>query len=434
MGTRQADGESNKTGGGDSVAAVAAIATGGDVHTGEVLDDGVGPTENTGGGTEQGATEGFLENGMEKKIDDSTNTPAALPDPFAALSTMWSGWLSSGATTTGINSANGGASLKQGSNLAQNEAPTPAAAAAAAATDLLEGAGRMWNDVSTTLKGAAESVDASAIGSGVTVFRQTSGRLMEDMSRSVQSLNISLPSTDLGKSASAISSSTRTLLDKASASIEQSRREALEIFVDGDTTKETSSVPSGTNAPWDVASLPEGEKPYADALRQEMLKLVVDAIYSKKKRTSLFLSDVADKARFPFDFDSHAGAAMAALEADNNMRRLRAGLVPGKMKEQMFWKTYFYHVHRVRQTLVANGGVMPDTTEEEVDEAELLFGDDDGELEELGTFDKTTQASAPESFGSTKAPVTVEPNAPALTDGERNWLEDIEAAFKDDDA
>lgn len=337
----------------------------------------------------------------------------------------------------------------------------------------------MWNDLGATLKDAAGNVDTTMLGEQVTVIREQSGRFMEDVSRSVQQLNISLPSAeniDLGKSAQAITSSTKDFLDKASQSLEQGRKEALEIFVDADEstngsgqnstsnmgstngtdpTAANKNIESGTvegaslgkdskqgYAPWDVAALPDGEKPYADALRTEMLKLVVDAIYSRKKRTSLFLSDVARKRGYEFDLERRSGEALAALEADKNMRRLRAGLVPGKMKEDVFWQTYFYHVHRIRQTLVANEGVMPETLPEDEEDEDDLFGEENEKADTEVESGKTESAndpkpdkSIPEGPGEKSEAVsadvkkTDENTAGADEEGERDWDEELDAAF-----
>lgn len=293
----------------------------------------------------------------------------------------------------------------------------------------LAGAGKIWEsavkDMGSKLKSAAEGVDTAALGEQVAVIRQKSGRLMEDMSKSMQSINLSLDQDELQKHAEVISSSTRELLDKATQKLEQSRAEASEIFVD------KGSLRGGQVgvAPWDVNTLPKEERKYADALRREMLKIVVDCIYSKKKRTELFLSGVAERERFDFRLEDKAGMAMAALEADGNMRRLRAGLVPGKMKEESFWKTYFYHVHRVRQALVANDGVVPEVQGEGVDDADpaALFGED-GEDEELSGGLESSAGREGAGGGSDKRERKAD-----VEDGKRNWDDEIDAIFDEGD-
>lgn len=360
-------------------------------------------------------------------ISNNNNVSSALSDPLAAIGSMWTGWMST-------------ASVPDGPDMPDTATPEERdqmASAATTANEWLEGAGRVWEsavkDVGSKLKSAAEGVDTSALEEQVDVIRKRSGRFVEDVSKSVQNINLSLDQAELQKRAEVISSSTRNLLDKASQSLSQGRQEAMEIFVDADPNSTSSgSAGRGGNisvSPWDRAALPQSEHKYADSLRQEMLKIVVDSIYSKKKRTDLFLSGVAESNKFEFDFNSKSGMAMAALESDKNMRRLRAGLVPGKMKEDLFWTTYFYHVHRVRQTLVANQGVMPEISTEDDEDAAALFAEDD-EDEELAALDSPlSRPAAPTvKMGSNDTQKTK-----ASGDGQRNWEDEIDAAFDDDE-
>lgn len=308
---------------------------------------------------------------------------------------------------------------------------TGAAPTATAPNEWLQDAGgKLWEtalNVGEKLKEATNSVDTATINDQVSVLRQRSAGFVEDVSKSVQSMNLNIDQTELTKRAEIISSSTRKFIDQASQSLQKGHAEALEIFVDAAPAKpaETAHVPV---APWDLAALPEEEHKYADTLRQEMLKIVVDAIYSKKKRTDLFLSNVAEKNNFKFDFDGNSSMALAALQADKNMRRLRAGLVPGKMKEDAFWTVYFYHVHRIRQILVANAGVMPEVSvDEDDDDPAALFADD--EDEELAALNEST-VPKPKTGSQFDAP----PPAPTedLPDGKRNWDDEIDAIFDEE--
>lgn len=326
-------------------------------------------------------------------------------DPLAQISSMWSGWLSPPSDT---------------------DATRTATDATRAASEWWQGAGKMvetaMRDVSTKISEASKSIDTAAVNEQVNVIRERSGKFVEDVSKSMQNINLNIDQSELQKRAEVISSSTRELFDKASQSLQQGHQEALEIFVDESPNQASEAV---SVAPWDTSALPEGERKYADTLRQEMLKIVVDAIYSKRKRTELFLSDAAQSQGFSFELAKNEGMARAALDADKNMRRLRAGLVPGKMNENAFWTVYFFHVHRVRQTLVANEGVMPaQQTDDEDDDPAALFGDDD-EDEELAALDappKTKPSPAPPDNTSSTTP-----------DGNRNWDDEIDAIFDDQD-
>lgn len=356
-------------------------------------------------------------------IENTAAAPAAqdpatplTTDPLAALGSIWSGWMSPSPAVPAQPSAERSAP-PQGDQVAS--------AAAATANEWLAGAGKMWESAVADVGSKLQSVDTASLGEQVAVIREKSGRMLEDVSRSVQSMNLSIDQTELQKRAEVITSSTKELLEKAGQSLQQGRQDALEIFVDkeGGVEKEGKVVV----APWDTAALPEGEHKFADALRQEMLKIVVDAIYSKKKRTELFLSGMAERERFQFDFDRHSGMAMAALDADKNMRRLRAGLVPGKMKEDAFWNTYFYHVHRVRQTLVANNGVMPEAPPEEDDDDPAVLFADDGEDEELAAL------NSPAARAAIAEQAKEETSRNGAADGSRNWDDEIDAIFDDDE-
>lgn len=310
-------------------------------------------------------------------------------------------------------------------HLTPSTANDQVAAAAAAANEWLTGAGKMWEsavkDVGSKLKSAAEGVDTAGLTEQVEVIRQRSGRLMEDMSKSVQNMNLSIDQEELQKKAEVLSTSTKQLLDQGMQRFEQGRAEALEIFVD----KEQAAGSSAGVPPWDEKALPENESAYSDALRKEMLVIVVNSIYSKKKRTDLFLSGVAEREKFEFVLEDNSGMAMAALEADRNMRRLRAGLVPGKMKEEEFWRTYFYHVHRVRQTLLANHGVMPETEGEDVDEDPATLFGDDGDGHELDLLDSPSRTAEKDGTDGT--------DRMDAADGETNWDDEIDAAFHEED-
>lgn len=299
-------------------------------------------------------------------------TSETMTEAFSTLNSMWSSWMSGNRSTLTENKQ-----VKEKESQGDGDGQAGGSSGGGIGNEWLTGAGKMWEsavkDVGYKWKEATENVDTAMLGESVEVVRKKSVRLMEDVSKSVQNIQLGLDGEELQKKANELGNSTRQLLDRGMKTLEMGRSEALEVFVDEE--KKTGDIDG--KPPWDEESLPEGEKKYADALRREMLKLVVDGIYSKKKRTELFLSNVAEKERFEFVMEDNMGMATAALEADGNMRRLRAGLVPGKVKEEEFWKSYFFHVMRVRQTLVANNGVMPETDGDglEEEDPEILFGE-----------------------------------------------------------
>lgn len=291
----------------------------------------------------------------------------------------------------------------------------------------LSDAGRLWENAVKDVGDRIRAVDSTALEGHVATLRDASGRFVNDVSNTMKNMNISLDQADLQQGAANLQTTTRDLLGRASEQLQKGTREAMELFVDAPNTDPTKER-APRCPPWDASVLPPAEQRYADEIRQQMLKIVVDAIYSKKRRNELFLSGVAQKAQFKFDFEANSSMALAALEADTNMRRLRAGLVPQRMREDDFWDTYFYHVDRIRKTLLANNGVMQEPQRNDDDDAGL-FSDDDGEAEELAVpGERKPAATSSKKENAPKPPGAAGLNA-GKTDG-RNWDDEIDAIFE----
>lgn len=131
---------------------------------------------------------------------------------------------------------------------------------------------------------------------------------------------------------------------------------------------------SELKAPWDT--LGEGEQVYADKLREESIKLVVDCIYSKKYREKYFLSglDVSKVKPFPMTLENRI-RAKGALSHDKNLARLFAGMVPKYIpREEDFWAGYFHHVERILALLVEGKGELK-RSEKDIEEEKAIHAE-----------------------------------------------------------
>lgn len=63
-----------------------------------------------------------------------------------------------------------------------------------------------------------------------------------------------------------------------------------------------------------------------------------------------FLRSPPSGVQFQFDFEQMFPVAMATLKEDDNLNKMRFKLVPTKIKEEMFWKNYFYRVSLIKQS------------------------------------------------------------------------------------
>nr|XP_046248521.1 synapse-associated protein 1-like [Scatophagus argus] len=79
-----------------------------------------------------------------------------------------------------------------------------------------------------------------------------------------------------------------------------------------------------------------------DTIQQQILALSAD------KRN--FLRDPPAGVQFNFDCEQMYPVAMVMLEEDELLRKMRFHLVPKQVKEEVFWKNYFYRVSLIKQS------------------------------------------------------------------------------------
>ncbi|KAJ3393887.1 Synapse-associated protein 1 [Entophlyctis sp. JEL0112] len=106
----------------------------------------------------------------------------------------------------------------------------------------------------------------------------------------------------------------------------------------------TQSNPSSASAagasstlPWDVVS---GDS-RAD-LRTQILAL------SQEKRN--FTTSPPEGTDFVFDMAKYLPHALAILKVDSQLEKMRFDLVPKQIKDELFWRNYFYRVTRLQQS------------------------------------------------------------------------------------
>ncbi|XP_042339944.1 synapse-associated protein 1-like [Plectropomus leopardus] len=79
-----------------------------------------------------------------------------------------------------------------------------------------------------------------------------------------------------------------------------------------------------------------------ETIQQQILALSAD------KRN--FLRDPPAGVQFHFDFEQMYPVAMVMLEEDELLQKMRFHLVPKQVKEEAFWKNYFYRVSLIKQS------------------------------------------------------------------------------------
>ncbi|EKX32333.1 hypothetical protein GUITHDRAFT_166723 [Guillardia theta CCMP2712] len=140
-----------------------------------------------------------------------------------------------------------------------------------------------------------------------------------------------------------VANETKTLFSQFGSSLEESFN------------KKTAEAKSGSEgdvsfdkigAPWVTSHL--GLKPFEADMKASMLKITEGSDEEVKAR----LKERVPDDDFTFDFlePSCTKRAMAALEADANLKKARHKLVPSKIKEEDFWRSYFYKCEMIVQS------------------------------------------------------------------------------------
>ncbi|XP_064263673.1 synapse-associated protein 1 [Passer domesticus] len=87
--------------------------------------------------------------------------------------------------------------------------------------------------------------------------------------------------------------------------------------------------------------------PWADSNEEETIQQQILALSADKRN---FLRDPPAGVQFHFDFDQMYPVALVMLQEDELLNRMRFDLVPKHVKEEVFWRNYFYRVSLIKQS------------------------------------------------------------------------------------
>ncbi|NWI56358.1 SYAP1 protein, partial [Calyptomena viridis] len=114
-----------------------------------------------------------------------------------------------------------------------------------------------------------------------------------------------------------------------------------------------------------------------------------------------FLRDPPAGVQFNFDFDQMYPVALVMLQEDELLNRMRFDLVPKHVKEEVFWRNYFYRVSLIKQSAQLTALAAQ---QQAVGKEESKGREEDSELKE------TVRPKTP--------PVTIKPQAKSQEDEE----------------
>ncbi|XP_006892463.1 PREDICTED: synapse-associated protein 1 [Elephantulus edwardii] len=87
--------------------------------------------------------------------------------------------------------------------------------------------------------------------------------------------------------------------------------------------------------------------PWVDSNDEETIQQQILALSADKRN---FLRDPPAGVQFNFDFDQMYPVALIMLQEDELLSKMRFALVPKLVKEEVFWRNYFYRVSLIKQS------------------------------------------------------------------------------------
>ncbi|XP_074525275.1 synapse-associated protein 1-like [Halichoeres trimaculatus] len=111
----------------------------------------------------------------------------------------------------------------------------------------------------------------------------------------------------------------------------------------GDFQKEQDKFVQEKNAKKSGVAVP----PWVGYNEEETIQQQILALSADKRN---FLRDPPAGVQFHFDCEQMYPVAMVMLEEDELLRKMRFHLVPKQVKEEAFWKNYFYRVSLIKQS------------------------------------------------------------------------------------
>ncbi|XP_028817472.1 synapse-associated protein 1 [Denticeps clupeoides] len=111
----------------------------------------------------------------------------------------------------------------------------------------------------------------------------------------------------------------------------------------GDFQKEQEKFVQEKNAKKTDAAVP----PWVGYNEEETIQQQILALSADKRN---FLRDPPTGVQFHFDFDQMYPIALVMLQEDELLNRMRFDLVPKHVKEEVFWRNYFYRVSLIKQS------------------------------------------------------------------------------------
>uniref|UniRef100_A0A8D0EB05 Synapse-associated protein 1 n=1 Tax=Salvator merianae TaxID=96440 RepID=A0A8D0EB05_SALMN len=221
--------------------------------------------------------------------------------------------------------------------------------------------------------GAAEGQEVPAGGTGAVSDEQVELKVdpadpLLSQAKGLGSFLFSFATTATKKISDSVTETAQTI----KKSVEEGKIEnIIDKTIIGDFQKEQEKFVQQQQTKKSEAAVP----PWIDSNEEETIQRQILALSADRRN---FLRDPPAGVQFNFDFDQMYPVAMVMLQEDELLNRMRFDLVPKHVKEEVFWRNYFYRVSLIKQS----AQLTALAAQQQAARKEKSANEEDGELTE----------------------------------------------------
>ncbi|XP_078699672.1 synapse-associated protein 1-like isoform X3 [Branchiostoma floridae x Branchiostoma belcheri] len=150
---------------------------------------------------------------------------------------------------------------------------------------------------------------------------------------------------------------------KVTKSVQQTAKDLSETSILGDFQREQEKFLQEKQQIRTEAAVP----PWVGYNEEAAMKSQILALSQDKRN---FMRNPPAGVQFQFDYEAMFPVAMATLQEDPNLQKMRFELVPKQIQEENFWRNYFYRVSLIKQSTQLSSMAQDNSKPKETDNKE----------------------------------------------------------------
>ncbi|XP_035664440.1 synapse-associated protein 1-like isoform X2 [Branchiostoma floridae] len=155
---------------------------------------------------------------------------------------------------------------------------------------------------------------------------------------------------------------------KVTKSVQQTAKDLSETSILGDFQREQDKfLQEKQQIRTELSRREAAVPPWVGYNEEAAMKSQILALSQDKRN---FMRNPPAGVQFQFDYEAMFPVAMATLQEDSNLQKMRFELVPKQIKEENFWRNYFYRVSLIKQSTQLSSMAQDNSKPKEPDSKE----------------------------------------------------------------